>query len=414
MYYNPTIYGVLPYRHNYTQTGEETFSAFFLPAFKSIKDTKLLDKRGYISDENGKKYFDAIRKLKAKDPKELVIYCAEFPYNAEEAFSLEGDNKFNKVKIAEQLTRIRALKQTPNIDIGYLEFTYKNSQHTEQNITGFKWIPSLKQKLKIIEHPLWTLPVKELDDGTKWYPPEGKIDNLYVIGIDGIDIGKAQTSENTKDPSDFCAVVFKRAYGMEEPQPVALYKDRPENIREAYDIAIKLALYYNAKINIEATRQSIIPYAREKKKLHLFMKRPRATLTDSTINKNKQYGTPATAAIIAHQTDLIADYVYDYCHLIWFDEMLDELNRYSDENKTKFDIVAALGMAMLADEELSGIVPRKIEEQKEPFQDFGYYTDENGYKHFGVIPKPVTPTYNWSIEPSTDYSFNRTSDPRRR
>ena len=51
------------------------------------------------------------------------------------------------------------------------------------------------------------------------------------------------------------------------------------------------------------------------------MKRPRATLEDSAVNTNKQYGTPATTAIIDHQTDLIADYVNDYCHLIWGEEM---------------------------------------------------------------------------------------------
>ena len=50
MYYNPEVFGILPYRHSYTQTGEETISAFFLPCFKSIKDLSLLDKRGFISD----------------------------------------------------------------------------------------------------------------------------------------------------------------------------------------------------------------------------------------------------------------------------------------------------------------------------------------------------------------------------
>jgi hypothetical protein len=40
--------------------------------------------------------------------------------------------------------------------------------------------------------------------------------------------------------------------------------------------------------------------------------------------------------------------------------MLDELNRYTDENKTKFDLVAAMGLAELADEELHGIVARKV------------------------------------------------------
>jgi hypothetical protein len=38
--------------------------------------------------------------------------------------------------------------------------------------------------------------------------------------------------------------------------------------------------------------------------------------------------------------------------------MLDELHRYNDENKRKFDIVAAMGMAELADEELTGVVPK--------------------------------------------------------
>lgn len=414
VYYNPQVYGVLPYKHRYTQTGDETLSAFFLPAFKTIKETDLLDKRGYISDEDGKKYFDRVRALKAADPKELVTYCAEFCYNAEEAFSLEGDNKFNKVNIAEQLTRIRALKQTPPIEVGVLDYIYKNDRHTEENITGFKWIPDSTKKLKILERPLWELQPREMEDGQMWYPPAEKINNLYVIGIDGIDIGKSQTSEYTKDPSDFCLVVFKRAYGIEEPQPVALYKDRPNDIREAYRVAIKLAQYYNAKINIEATRQSIIPYARERKLLGLFMKRPRATLSESAINTNKQYGTPATPAIIDHQTDLIADYVNDYCHLIWFDEMLDELNRYTDENKRKFDIVAAFAMALLADEELQGIVPKKTENQYDEFEDFGYYTDERGYKKWGIIPKKTTPRYGWDTQPISDYSYNRTSDPRRR
>ena len=117
------------------------------------------------------------------------------------------------------------------------------------------------------------------------------------------------------------------------------------------------------------------------------MRRPRATLTDSMINTNKQYGTPATPAIIDHQTDLMADYVNDYCHLIWFDEMLDELNRYTDENKRKFDIVAAACMALLADEELQGMVPKMVETKVDTWEQIGYYTDEQGRRRYGTIPK---------------------------
>ena len=387
IYYDPTAFNVLPYRHNYSQTGEYVLTGFFLPAFSIVKG-EYMDKRGYTNPIRGKEYYDKQRLRFSRSPKDLIVYSAEYCYNAEEAFSLEGDNKFNKVNIAEQLTQIRALKKCPEIERGYIEYNYKEGVHIEQNINGFKWIPNQNSKIQILEHPLWTLAPKKDEEGKIiWNPPAEKIRNLYVIGIDGIDIGALQTSENTKDPSDFCLVVYKRAYGLQEPQFVALYKDRPNDIREAYKVAIKLAQYYNAIINIEATRQSIIPYAREKKLLNLFMKRPRATLSDSTRNTNKQYGTPATPAIIDHQTDLIADYINDYCHLIWFDEMLDEFNRYTDENKRKFDIVAATAMALLADEELQGTIPKQVETVTDTWSEIGYYTDYEGRRRYGVIPK---------------------------
>jgi len=41
-----------------------------------------------------------------------------------------------------------------------------------------------------------------------------------------------------------------------------MYKDRPSDAREAYKIAFKLAQYYNARINIEATRMSFFTWAK--------------------------------------------------------------------------------------------------------------------------------------------------------
>jgi len=81
------------------------------------------------------------------------------------------------------------------------------------------------------------------------------------------------------------------------------------------------------------------------------MRRPSATSNTTTRTNLKQYGTPATDAIIDHQLDLIEQYIVDFCDQIQFPEMLDELIRYSYENKRKFDIVAALGMVLLAEEE---------------------------------------------------------------
>jgi hypothetical protein len=66
-----------------------------------------------------------------------------------------------------------------------------------------------------------------------------------------------------------------------------MYKDRPNNIREAYKIAMCLLRYYNCKVNIEATRVGMVTWARENKCLQYFMKRPRATLTDIKYGTSK-------------------------------------------------------------------------------------------------------------------------------
>ena len=225
-----------------------------MPAYSLVLKEGFIDSRGYTDPEKAKQYWQEQRDKLISNPKALIDHCAERCFTAEEAFALEGENKFNKILIAEQLTKVRALKEGPKVESGYLEYTFKNSKQSEENINGFKWIVNPNGPIKIVEHPLWTLPIRYDDEGNiEWKPPE-KQKNLYIIGIDGIDIGKSQTSSNTKDPSDFCLVVKKRVFGIEEPQYVAIYKDRPNDIREAYKIAVRLVQYYNAVINIEATR----------------------------------------------------------------------------------------------------------------------------------------------------------------
>lgn len=413
-YANPDVYDALAYLNRFTPSGEEQVTGYFIPAYAILNKEGYLDNRGWTDPVKAKEFYESERAKKLNDPKALVLYCAEYCFTAEEALALEGDNKFNKVNIVDQLTRIRVLKEGPKIETGSLDFTYKNSNHSRENITGVKWIPSEHGKVKIVEHPIWAVDNLTDEEGNPIPRPNEPIRDLYVAGVDGIDIGKAQTSEYTKDPSDFCIVIKKRVFGNQPPQYVAIYKDRPNDVREAYKIAIRLAMYYNAQINIEATRVSFLTWSKEHKFLSYFMKRPAATYPDINKRKASQYGSPATEAVISHQTDLIADYVNDYCYVIWFEEMLQELNTYTDENKRKFDIVAAMGEAELADEEKMGVVPKAIKQEPEAYEDVGYYTDENGIRRFGVIPKPNQNQVRYTTDFAHDNSINRTSDPRYR
>lgn len=421
IYYNPKSYKVLPFRHSWTQDGAIAETGFFIPYFLQSLNPKYMDSRGVCNQTEYKKLLTKERNELLSVPDDYVKHCAEYCWNAEEAFTLEGQNKFNKTIIANQLANIRLHKIGPKPQVGLLDYTYKNNKHTLDNVDGFRWIPGAG-KVQILEHPVWSPLYKEQIDKQKREAEEQgleftpqtyqEMNDMYVAGIDGIDIGANQTSKETRDPSDFCIVIKKRAFGMNEPQYVAMYKDRPANIREAYKIAMCMCRYYNAKINIEATRMGMVTWARENKCLQYFMKRPRATLTDIKYGTTKQYGTPATKAIIEQQTDLIADFVEDYGHTIWFEEMLEQLNNYNDENKTKFDIIASLGMVELADQELSGRQPTKVDKEVEEFQDIGYYIDEKGYRHFGAIPKKPIQQIIINQEKQDDAYRIETSDPR--
>jgi len=60
-----------------------------------------MDERGFCDAKRGREYYENERRLRAGSPKALIEYSAEYCFNAEEAFALEGTNKFNKVLIAE-------------------------------------------------------------------------------------------------------------------------------------------------------------------------------------------------------------------------------------------------------------------------------------------------------------------------
>lgn len=168
---------------------------------------------------------------------------------------------------------------------------------------------------------------------------------------------------------------------------VAMYKDRPRDLREAYENAAKLLTYYGCQAVLESTRTAILTYFREAKYLHLLMKRPRATMPDIAKGNSKMYGTPATVKVIEHYRELIYDFILDYYHTIGFIEMVTQLLRYSDDKKKDFDIVAALGMCELGDEELSAKKPVEREKIANQFRDIGWFKDSKGYKHYGAIPR---------------------------
>lgn len=427
MYYEPETLDVLPFLHNYNDEGEWVKTAFFIPAYTALYKSEFVDNRGVCNQKKAKEYYKQEWAKREANPQKLIDYKAEFCWTAEMAFIQEGQNDFNKVILVEQLTNIKIKKdQAPKIERGYMEFLYSNPNHKRESITGVRFKPHPQGPVHILQHPLWEVsqgldrePLetdedyqdrKKLEEGLVY----SKMNNLYVAGLDGIDIGQQQTSDYTRNPSKFCTMIKRRIHGMKEPMYVAYYMDRPQRIEEAYEQTIALMYYYNAIGNIEASRLGILGWAKSEKWMQFFMRRPRICSGDPSKRRTgtAPYGTTTSVAMIQHGIDLVASYIESYGHNIWFPEFLEQLVSYTDETKGKFDMVAASQMAEIADEELSELAPIAVKNTSQEFKDIGYYLDERGYRHFGVIPHQQQP----QVRATWDFydGGNVTSNPRYR
>ena len=366
---NPKAYNILPVYHNYTVDGSFITTGMFIPAYKIVYS--LIDDRGYCNRTEAIAWYNKVRESKADSPKDLIDYQAEYCFTIEEALIQKEDNMFPREELAEQLTAIEVYKTVEKPKAGYLTWeTNSNGERTGK----VNWRDDSNGNILITEHPI----LGETGSG---------FNNLYVGGIDSIDIGsKDSATTDSSKLSDFCILIKKRILGLDNPGYVAIYKDRPRDPREAYENAAKLLIYYGAKAVLESTRTAILTYFRDKKYIHLLMKRPRATLADVSKSNPNMYGAPSNEKTINHGRELVYDFCLDYSHTIRFREMLEQLLNYSDEKKKNFDIVAAMQMVELADEEISFKKPTERQDVEKSFRNFGWWTDDNGYKHYGQIP----------------------------
>lgn len=367
MFEDPLSAGVLPYKNFYSDDGTAQYTGFFIPAYEFMMRPGYVDNRGVTDTKRAKAFYEEQRKLKSGE--RLLEYCSEYCFTPKEALLRQGENIFDSVLIADRITQIRVHKMGTSPQHIALLWDREDNDNSRNKV---KAVSSPNSKILVYEEP-------KRDSENNIY------NNLYVAGIDSIDQGTGD-SATQYDVSDFCIVVKRRIFGLNEPKYVCIYKDRPRDIREAYENAMKILVWYNCKALLEHTKISILTYFREKKKDSLFMRRPKSSLGDIKKGNSTMIGVPATETIIKHGLELINNFVNDYCYGIDSDEMLEQLLNYSYENKRKFDIVAALGMCEMADEELTGINPKVKNEVTKTWKDIGWYIDDRGYKRYGIIP----------------------------
>lgn len=377
IFLDPEAFNVLPYKNYDTQDGEPELRAFFIPAHKFALSSEYLDERGVTDYVRFKEFYVEQRK-KLKGDK-FLTECAEHCFVPEEALSKTGENMFDAELIAARMAQI--LTKKDYVEPKKMLLTWDKT--TEKNYQKVNAFESSVGNILIVEPPLTA------DDGSPYK-------NLYVAGIDAIDQGKDESATDN-DVSDFCIVIKKRIRGMDDPAYVAMYKARPRRIREAYETAHKLLVWYNCQAMLEYTKISFQRFLQERKADDRLMKRPEFAVSTRTAKQvtKRLIGVPSTEAVIKHGLELVAAFLEDYWWTINFKEMLDQLLKYSYANKRKFDIIAAMQMAEIGDEELFGLKPAKVADATAQWVDFGWYRDENGRMCHGAIPKQTKYETRW-------------------
>lgn len=364
---NPKAFKVLPFKNYDTYDGNPQLTAFFLPAHKFALVSKYLDSRGVTNYVEFKKYYEKYRE--SLSGQKYLDECAEHCFVPEEALAKTGANVFDSELISQQMINIKIHGNGEKLVPMALEWDKNAPKYSSVN--SFE---SPSSKLLVVEPPL--------------KDPEGKVwKNLYVAGIDAIDMGTDNSAEEN-DVSDFCIVIKRRVFGDKEPKYVAVYKDRPRDIRVAYMIALKLLTWYNCQAMLEFTKISFQTFLKDRNKENLLMSRPEYAVSVKIRKKptKRLIGIPSTDAVIKHGLELISAFLSDYYYTIDYPEMLEELLKYTYENKRKFDMIAAMSCCEIGDEALTGITPMKPAVTQKTWQDIGYYRDEKGYLRHGVIP----------------------------
>lgn len=367
MFLDPEAFGGLPYKHNHTKKGEYIYTGYFVAAHECV--STFTDERGVTDLVKAKEWYQAERKKKAGNPKNLLEYSSEYCFYPEEALSRQGQNEFNQEALAEQHTNLTILKTVPLPRTVKLFWNYEPGTN---NKVGVKIKDDPNGDILMVEEP-------QFDD-------EGKpMRNLYIAGVDGIDVGEDESVVG-KLGSAFAIVVKKRTFGNTGNKYVCAYKKRPKDVREAYEQAAKILWLYGCKANLEDTKIGFRTWLREKKlDRRMIMNRPSYALADGKRN-DTLWGTPGSEKMIRHGLELVKEFIDDHWMNLTIVEIIEEAQKYSYVAKGKFDFISAMVMCEIGDEDMFDLRIVKESSAFKDWQDVGHYTDEYGVKRYGVIP----------------------------
>lgn len=183
------------------------------------------------------------------------------------------------------------------------------------------WVPDSTGKIVVYSHP---------KQGMK---------NLYIAGCDPADHDKV-----FEEQSDLSLFIIQKPDGLQPPQIVCEYTDRPEKAIEFFEQAVMLLLYYNeARVLIERNRFGMISHFDQAGYKYLLATTP-ISITRLFGGRAATIGITMTPAVKDYLKGLIDEYVMFYCEFIPSEELLDEFLVFGVKNTDK---AMAFGIALI-------------------------------------------------------------------
>lgn len=325
--------------------------------------------------DEAKKHEEGVRaKMANGNQVAFNLRTQNYPFKPEESFMKSTGSPFNLTIINEQNARIL---ENPHIasrvEEGWLEWDFEDDQKVEK-IEGQNWLlnkKAYKQKVKfkkgkggpvhILHHPMLK------DNG------EHRFHNMDIGGIDSIDQDEAGSTD-----SKGAVVIYRRFISADIPHnlPIATLHFRSNRASEFYEMALKMAVYYNAKMLVEYTKINILDYFIKNGATRYLKEKPVSVHERGTLTRNK-FGVHMNRQIKEVGIELMAEDIDNNGREIYFKDLLEELRKFGDENT---DLAMAYMMCQIHNYDIAKVrvIQEQEKEQEAEVYNFGSWVNNNG------------------------------------
>lgn len=303
LFYHPDAYEIYGIQNVFDKNAGRETCGLFIPDYLN---------RDSCYDENGNsdvvKAIGEVIKMRLRvrkssnDTQYLTKRKAEVPFTPQEAFARTKGSEFPVEELQQHLAEISPSKERFLSEHYVVDLYWAGADRVEYK-PNFEKQPirewpykgtDLRGAVELFEKPKYSEGTKEV--------PKGR----YIAGIDPVD----DDTYKTYNVSLFCIQVFDLWSDVFVAEWIGRYPMADDN----FEIALKLAVLYNADINYENKQKGLYDFMNRRNKLNYLAETPSILkdmdyIKDNRLIGNRSFGTPPSLTVNAWARKQQADWM---------------------------------------------------------------------------------------------------------